>query len=119
MFDQNKRFVTESAQEVLEESLIRILWTMIDQIEEQWPTLNHIQQFDLYVMSQNGKQVQLVVHSQKNPDWKKAYILNDILQPLHLKSYWAVDNGEVSVLQPQNIELLDYYKNMNRTSEVN
>jgi hypothetical protein len=120
MFNRNKRFVTESVQEQLQESMIRAFWSMVDSRTNQWPPSDHIQLFNLYVMIQDGNQTQIIEHSQESPEWERAFILTDIQNPLHMKSYWIVDNGEVSILQPYNMQLHDYYRSLKptRSTEV-
>lgn len=113
MFDPEKRYVTESAQELLEESLIQALFDMIDARRyEAYPPLDHIQLFSLYVMIREGNQVQVVVHVQEYEPWERAYVLPDVETQLHMKCFWCVDDGESSVLSPYHIDLHDYYRNI-------
>jgi hypothetical protein len=115
MFNPDSRLVTESVQEVLETSLIQAFWNMIDhRLDLSWPPMDHIQLFELFIMKQNGKDVQIVVHSQQKPQWEKAYIFEGIQQPKHNECYWIVDVGSSSVLQPYNMSLHDYYREMKR-----
>ncbi len=116
MFEPENRFVTESVQEMLEETLIQAMFDMIDdRRNETYPPLDHIQLFSLYVMIRETNQVQVIIHQQEREPWERAYILPNIEHPLHLKCFWCVDDGESSVLSPYHIDLHDYYRSIRST----
>lgn len=95
MFKKESRYITRGANEKLNLRLQLILWSMIDELNEERKELDYLQVFKV-IKCEEGI---VIEHSQEVPKYKEKYVLalNDIEVNETLKVF-VIDDEEYSTM---------------------
>lgn len=70
---EKKRYETRGINERLPIQIKLVIWNLIDGLEEV--RKDYLQVFRLEVVSENGRKVQQIVHSQEEPEYSNTYTI--------------------------------------------
>jgi hypothetical protein len=86
----NQRFVTSGVNDTIPGYIQNILWYLIEIMDV--PSKDYLQVLKLRAATQNGKEIQKIVHTQENPDYSKEHIIS-ISNPLNDIEIFVIDDG--------------------------
>lgn len=97
MFDKEK-YITSHANEILPIELQIAMWQSIDQWRATRIPIDYLQVFELSIENVNGRLMQVMVHSQEQPDKSETIRIEcEAFEPVNDKVY-IIDDGEYSTM---------------------
>lgn len=98
MFDK-QRFMTRGIESVLTPALILFLWTLIDEMCQSNHSMDYLQVFNLFSdKDATGSSIQVVKHTQEEPQYQAIYNLYLPDNPVNAKVYIIDDITHCTML---------------------
>lgn len=100
MFDN--RHLTCGIQATIPPETISFIWCLIDDMLDSGHQVDYLQVFDLWKeATERGKSIQMISHTQENPDYRAIYILSLSINPIRAKIFVIDDVSHSTMLLAQ------------------